>query len=96
MPSVKSAPLVEVLEQAPMLVLQVLAQLHGFMQELSNLLKVSLLETPGGHGWRPNAHPTGCHGRHITNHCILVQGDVAQVAAPLHLAARDFLQIQQV
>ena len=49
--------LVEVLEQAAMLVLQVLAQLHSLMQELSNLLKVCLLQTPRGHGRRPNTPP---------------------------------------
>lgn len=54
--------LVEVLEQASMLVLQVLAQLHGFVQEVTNLLKVSLCEPPGGHGGRPNTHPTWRHG----------------------------------
>jgi len=54
--------LVEVLQQAAVLVLQILAQLHGLMQELSNLLKVGLLETPGCHGRGPNAHPTRGHG----------------------------------
>ena len=54
--------LVEILQQATVLVLQILAQLHGLMQELSNLLKVGLLEPPGCHGRGPNAHPTRGHG----------------------------------
>ena len=84
--------LVKVLQQLAMLVLDVLAHLHGFMQELGNLLEVSLLEAPGGHGRGSNANTPGGHGRHIPNDSVLVQGYVAQVAAPLHLAASDFLQ----
>ena len=61
-PMSMQALLVEVFEQAAVLVLQVLAKLHGLVQELSYLLKVGLLEAPGRHGWCPNAHTTWCHG----------------------------------
>ena len=76
-----------VLEQLAVGLLDLQADLDDPVEELANLLKVCLLETPGGHGWRAHACTSRCHCTHVSYHCILVQRDVTEVACLLQLVA---------
>ncbi len=68
------------------------ADLYDPVEELCNLLKVSLLEASGGHGWRADTCTSRCHCTHISHHSVLVQRDVAEVACLLQFVARQALQ----
>merc|ERR1719247_844397 len=50
--------------------------LQGAVQELANLLEVSLLEAARRHGRGADAHATGRHGGDIAVYRVLVAGDV--------------------
>ena len=85
-----------VLEQLAVRLLDLQADLDDPVEKLANLLKVSLLEATGGHGWGAHTSSSGCHGAHISHHCILVQCDVTEVACLLQLIACQALHTAMI